>query len=329
MSMFSGVTWSSKPAKILRIVGVVELLVAALFVYLALQYPIIRTSFFVTAGIMAAVGIGLLVWGGAMRRRYDDAQRLKATGLPGRATVLSMRQTGVYLNQQPQVELDLQVEVAGQAPYRMKLSEWVPLIALGRLSGGTPLPVRVDPKDPQNVIIDWEASSAPDPGGWWSTSNTGQWATPNPATSPASVFPGAVPTATGSRNQSIGEMPQQPSISIAPGISVSHPVVTSQSFHSFDLSGSGLEQLQGQLRATGIDGMGRVDSVTDTGVSVGANRLMVVVMTVTIPERPPYKSSAPSIVAPDRIPRMVIGAAVPVKVDPNNPHFVLAEWDRA
>jgi hypothetical protein len=34
----------------------------------------------------------------------------------------------------------------------------VPLIMLGRLTSGAPLPVMVDPANPQKLIIDWSGS---------------------------------------------------------------------------------------------------------------------------------------------------------------------------
>lgn len=87
-------------------------------------------------------------------------QRLLSDGIPGTATVLGMEQTGVYINEQPQVRLRLRVEAPGIEPYEVERSEVVPLIALGSLSGGQ-LGVVVDPNDHQQVAVDWSVVAAP------------------------------------------------------------------------------------------------------------------------------------------------------------------------
>jgi hypothetical protein len=43
-----------------------------------------------------------------------------------------------------------------QGPYQVVVKEYVPLMLLGTLSSGQPLPVKVDPANPNNVIIEWE-----------------------------------------------------------------------------------------------------------------------------------------------------------------------------
>jgi hypothetical protein len=67
-----------------------------------------------------------------------------------------MRQTGVYMNEQPQIELNLEVTTSMQGPYEVVMKEYVPLMLIGTLSSGAPLPVKVDPANPNTVIIEWE-----------------------------------------------------------------------------------------------------------------------------------------------------------------------------
>jgi hypothetical protein len=90
-----------------------------------------------------------------MNRRAEKAEELKRTGIPGTATILEMTQTGVYINEQPQVKLKLRVEGQGQQPYELEKRITVPLIVLGRLSSGQPLNVFIDRADRENVVIDW------------------------------------------------------------------------------------------------------------------------------------------------------------------------------
>jgi hypothetical protein len=69
-----------------------------------------------------------------------------------------MRQTGVYLNEQPQIELNLQIQTHMHGPYQATTREYVPLMLLGMLSSGRPLPVKVDPANPSNFVVEWESA---------------------------------------------------------------------------------------------------------------------------------------------------------------------------
>jgi hypothetical protein len=85
-----------------------------------------------------------------------NRQRLIANGVPGQARVLGARQTSLYVNGSPQVELELEITTANRAPYTVILKEVVPMIMTGRLTNGQPLPVMVDPLRPDSVVIVWE-----------------------------------------------------------------------------------------------------------------------------------------------------------------------------
>jgi hypothetical protein len=90
-----------------------------------------------------------------MNKRADQSEQLKLTGIPGRATILELTQTGMYINEQPQVKLKLRVEPQGQQPYELEKRITVPLVALGALSSGHPLNVYVDRADSSKIAIDW------------------------------------------------------------------------------------------------------------------------------------------------------------------------------
>jgi hypothetical protein len=87
-------------------------------------------------------------------------QSLTKTGRPGQAQVLEMTQTGVYVNENPQVKMKLRVEAQGIPPYECEKKATVPLIALGMLGSGRPLSVYVDPNDQENIYIDWSGAPA-------------------------------------------------------------------------------------------------------------------------------------------------------------------------
>jgi hypothetical protein len=156
--MFQPVTWSSRPGTWLYVTSIFELVLAGVFAVIGFLNETLRFGFYLTATILGGLAFLLLIWARRMRRGYQEAQRLKAQGLPGQARIVGMRQTGAYLNEQPQIELNLEVTTSMQGPYPVVVKEWVPLMLLGRLSSGMPLPVKVDPANPQNLVIEWESS---------------------------------------------------------------------------------------------------------------------------------------------------------------------------
>jgi hypothetical protein len=158
MGMFAPISWSGRAYRWLYFTAILELALAAVFLVIGLNNDVLRSSFTVTAAILGVTGIGLFLWGRRWAKGYQEAQRLKMSGVPGQATILGMRQTGVYLNEQPQIELNLQVQTQMHGPYQVTVREYVPLMLLGTLSSGRPLPVKVDPADPQKLVIEWESA---------------------------------------------------------------------------------------------------------------------------------------------------------------------------
>jgi hypothetical protein len=154
-------TGSKVPAVILLLVGSLELVLAAGFGIVAWLVPLLRIGFVLTAAILGVTGVGLLLWGRSWWKKAANVQRVKAEGVPGQAQIIGLRQTGLYVNNQPQVELQLQVTTAMHAPYPVTCKEVVPLILMGRLTSGQPLPVMVDPARPESVVVLWESALGP------------------------------------------------------------------------------------------------------------------------------------------------------------------------
>ncbi|MEA2132050.1 MAG: hypothetical protein QOJ85_4941 [Solirubrobacteraceae bacterium] len=136
-------------------------------------------AFFLIGGIaftiaMPGIGIGQ-IWIGvallvgviylAVNRATGRKLALRQTGLPGTAQVLEMTQTGVYINENPQVKMKLQVQAQGLAPYQCEIKATVPLIAIGMLGTGRPLTVFVNPNDNEDIFIDWSNQAALGAGG--------------------------------------------------------------------------------------------------------------------------------------------------------------------
>jgi hypothetical protein len=151
-------TWSGRPGRWLTITAIFELVLAGVFLVIGFINPILRSGFYLTAAILALVAVGLLIWGRKWSKGYAEAQRIKIHGVAGQATITGMRQTGVSVNEQPQIELQLQVQDQMYGSRQITVKEYVPLMMLGTLSSGRPLPVKVDPANPTNVVIEWESA---------------------------------------------------------------------------------------------------------------------------------------------------------------------------
>jgi hypothetical protein len=96
--------------------------------------------------------------------RAERADEMRQTGTPGQAQILELTQTGVYVNNQPRVTLRLNIQAPGVAPFEDTKTHTVPLVALGRLTAGTPLAVYLSPEKPRDYVIDWFGTTAGAPG---------------------------------------------------------------------------------------------------------------------------------------------------------------------
>jgi hypothetical protein len=90
---------------------------------------------------------------GDMQAQQATAQRLMATGRQGTAIVTALRDTGMTVNENPQVELDLDVTVEGMPVYPVTHRQVISRLAIAGFQPGATVPVRVDPQDPRTLII--------------------------------------------------------------------------------------------------------------------------------------------------------------------------------
>jgi Protein of unknown function (DUF3592) len=90
---------------------------------------------------------------GQMASDGQKSQHLMQAGRVGTATVTAVRQTGTFVNNNPECELDLQVVVDGGDPYEVTHRQVLAMVALPGFQPGASVPVRVDPDDPSSLII--------------------------------------------------------------------------------------------------------------------------------------------------------------------------------
>jgi hypothetical protein len=90
---------------------------------------------------------------GDLAEQQQKAQMLMANGIVGQATVEALNDTGVTVNDNPQVELVLNVTLPDREPYKASLTQVISRLTIGNFQPGATVPVRVSPDDPQVLMI--------------------------------------------------------------------------------------------------------------------------------------------------------------------------------
>ena len=154
-------TTSRGPAIVMYMVAAFEAVLGAGFLSAGTAGVVqeASTTFEIVGAVLIAGALLLFLLGMRLGRRAAMARDLRDHGVPGTAQVLGARQTGVTLNDQPQVALNLQVTAPGHGTYDATVKQFVPLIALGMLGSGRPLSVRVDPQDRERILIVWDLAA--------------------------------------------------------------------------------------------------------------------------------------------------------------------------
>lgn len=83
--------------------------------------------------------------------RQDELRR---TGIPTDAVITGIRDTGDRFNDQPQVELSVEVRPRGRAPYHAAVTMIISPVYLPQFQPGARVTVRVDPEDPQRLAVE-------------------------------------------------------------------------------------------------------------------------------------------------------------------------------
>lgn len=123
------------------------------------------------------IGLGMLfLFGGMFYLFYRlffksmiNTSRLQKIGLPGRARILEVRDTGVTINNSPQVKLILEVKSSLGQKYTTECRVLVSRINPGAYRPGMEVPVKIDPNNEMNVAIDFTGGQSAAAGGISST----------------------------------------------------------------------------------------------------------------------------------------------------------------
>jgi hypothetical protein len=89
------------------------------------------------------------VFGGISRNNA-----LLTNGEPAQATVLQLWDTGVSLNDNPQVGLVLEVRPQNRPAYQVQTKSFISRLKVSQVQTGAVVAVKVDPTDPAKVALD-------------------------------------------------------------------------------------------------------------------------------------------------------------------------------
>jgi hypothetical protein len=118
------------------------------------------------------MGLGALVFAWFVRKDItsDDGPKLlpaalpaehelvvRATGVPGSATVKEFKFLGGSHEGSTVVEVQLDVTTARGGTVSITSQTRVPLTVTDKLAAGATVPVRVSPSDPNDLVFDWPA----------------------------------------------------------------------------------------------------------------------------------------------------------------------------
>jgi len=98
--------------------------------------------------VITAAAIAIPIY--YFRNQRKRAEALMAVGTQGEATVLSLQDTGMFINNNPRVTLQLEIQMPYGAPYQITKTMTVPLIRLSQIQVGSKVQVMVDMSDPTN-----------------------------------------------------------------------------------------------------------------------------------------------------------------------------------
>lgn len=101
-------------------------------------------------GITAAVIF--VIWR-VMKGMGPNREILKS-GIRAQATIRQVWQTGTFVNYNPQIGMQLEVQPATGTPYLAQVNAVVPMVNIPQFQPGVVVPVKIHPTDPSKVELD-------------------------------------------------------------------------------------------------------------------------------------------------------------------------------
>ncbi|MEO7923231.1 MAG: hypothetical protein ABIR30_06090 [Chitinophagaceae bacterium] len=133
-----------------------------------------QTGIYMGLGMLALFGGMFYLFYRLFFKSMINASRLQKTGISGKARILEVSDTGVTINNNPQVKLLLEVRNSFGQKYTTHCRVLVPRINPGAYAPGMEVPVKIDPNNEMNVVLDFTGTQP--------AANAGSFSQPNEAT---------------------------------------------------------------------------------------------------------------------------------------------------
>ena len=91
---------------------------------------------------------------GNLSKAGQATQQLLLTGIPATANVLQLEDGGMRVNDNPMVNVMLEVNSSQFGTYQTVVRSIVPLIKLAQVQPGQTVNVKIDPNNPQSVALE-------------------------------------------------------------------------------------------------------------------------------------------------------------------------------
>lgn len=265
--------------------------------------------------IVAITAGGLIVFFVVMRRFMGADRRLLASGIPGSALVLDVRDTGVTINHVNAVfEARLQVTIPGRAPYGATAEVTLGRMNWGALQPGMTVAVKVDPKNPSRVAIDWAGQRGGAMGGLaQGLAAAMQRGGVHFGGVQGRVTPGTVVTPGGSFQ--------------IPGVSGAMQASTVRSAEDVVAEG---ERAEGTIQAVSHTGATAGQMAPDAGLDAekAADPMVYVAMQVHPRQGAAFAAQGIYRVPKTKLGTLAIGRRVPVAFLPGRPETATIDWSR-
>ena len=96
--------------------------------------------------------VGFVIWR-VMKGMGPNREILKS-GIPAKGIIRQVWQTGTFVNKNPQVGLQLEIQPPTGTPYMAQVTVVVPMVNIPQFQPGVTLPVKISPTDPSKVELD-------------------------------------------------------------------------------------------------------------------------------------------------------------------------------
>ncbi len=112
-------------------------------------YPL-NIFFWGMAGIFLLTNGSIFLWVIFSNKRRE---RIEKVWLDAEATILELSETGTYINNQPRIKFYLHVNSPVHPPCDITHKQVIPLLALAQYQKGATIRIKVNPEDPEDIML--------------------------------------------------------------------------------------------------------------------------------------------------------------------------------